>query len=60
MSLRAMPSRFSAGSDEAPQSIRKLVPWPVTWKQVFDRPPEPSASPQPTKRNCIGYDPVSP
>ena len=25
MSSRAMPSRFSAGSDEAPQSIRKLT-----------------------------------
>src|SRR5882724_13295594 len=50
MSLRAMPSRFSAGSEVAPQSIRKLAERPVTWKQVFCRPPEPKASPQPT--NC--------
>src|SRR5437588_2413034 len=53
-----MPNRFSAGSDEAPQSIRKLTSRPVTWKQALDRPPAPNASPQPTKRNCIGYDPV--
>src|SRR5712664_899629 len=50
MSLRTMPSRFSAGSAVAPQSIRKLAEAPVTWKQVFCRPPEPKASPQPT--NC--------
>ena len=54
MSSRAMPSRFSAGSDDAPQSIRKLTRAPVTWKQVLNLPPEPSASPQPTNRNCIG------
>ena len=35
MSSRAIPSRFSAGSDEAPQSIRKLTRAPVTWKQVL-------------------------
>ena len=54
MSSRAIPSRFSAGSDDAPQSIRKLTCAPVTWKQVLNLPPEPSASPQPTNRNCIG------
>ena len=54
MASRAMPSRFSAGSEEAPQSIRKLTLAPVTWKQVLNLPPEPSASPQPTNRNCIG------
>ncbi len=30
MSSRLMPSRFSAGSEEAPQSIRKLALSPVT------------------------------
>ena len=54
MASRAMPRRFSAGSDDAPQSIRKLTWAPVTWKQVLNLPPEPSASPQPTNRNCIG------
>ena len=54
MASRAMPRRFSAGSDDAPQSIRKLTRSPVTWKQVLNLPPEPSASPQPTNRNCIG------
>src|SRR5262245_53023818 len=57
MASRAMPRRFSAGSEEAPQSIRKLTLFPVTWKQVLNRPPEPSASPQPTNRNCIGCPP---
>ena len=57
MSSRAMPRRFSAGSDDAPQSIRKLTLAPVTWKQVLNLPPEPSASPQPTNRNCIGCQP---
>ena len=51
---RAMPSRFSAGSEEAPQSIKKLTAAPVTWKQVLSRPPEPNASPQPTNCSCIG------
>src|SRR5262250_2590350 len=51
---RAMPRRFSAGSDVAPQSIRKLTAAPVTWKQVLYRPPEPKASPQPTNCSCIG------
>src|SRR4030095_12871550 len=41
----------------APQSIRKLTLVPVTWKQVLNLPPEPSASPQPTNRNCIGCSP---
>src|ERR1019366_10598705 len=58
ISLRAMSSRFKAGSDEAPQSIRKLTRSPVTSKQVLNRPPEPRASPQPTKRNCIGSSPA--
>src|SRR5689334_22275047 len=49
-----MPRRFSAGSEVAPQSIRKLTAAPVTWKQVFWRPPEPNASPQPTNCSCIG------
>src|SRR3954464_12095344 len=49
-----MPRRFSPGSDEAPQSIRKLTLAPVTWKQVLSLPPEPSASPQPTNCSCIG------
>src|SRR3954470_21744454 len=53
MPSRATSSRFIAGSDEAPQSIRKLTLSPVTWKQVLARPPEPSASPQPINRNCI-------
>ena len=57
MASRAMPRRFSAGSDDAPQSIRKLTRSPVTWKQVLNLPPEPSASPQPTNRNCIGCSP---
>src|SRR3954452_22838849 len=48
-----MSSRFRAGSDDAPQSIRKLTRSPLTWKQVFPRPPEPNASPQPTNRRCI-------
>jgi hypothetical protein len=30
MSSRAIASRFRAGSDEAPQSIRKLTRSPVT------------------------------
>ena len=45
---------WGAGNDEAPQSIRKLTEAPATWKQVLNLPPEPSASPQPTNRNCIG------
>src|ERR1700741_4205875 len=57
MSSRTMPARFSAGSDDAPQSIRKLTCAPLTWKQVLNRPPEPNASPQPTNRNCIGCGP---
>src|SRR3954462_4324416 len=54
MLSRSMPRCFSAGSDDAPQSIRKLTLSPVTWKQVLNRPPEPSASPQPTNRSFIG------
>src|ERR1700730_2777091 len=54
MPSRAISSRFNAGSDEAPKSIRKLTRSPLMWKQVLNRPPEPSASPQPTNRNCIG------
>src|ERR1700676_1186836 len=57
---RAMPSRFKAGSDEAPQSIRKLTRAPVTWKQVLNRPPEPRASPQPTNCSCLGRSPAFP
>ena len=30
MPSRAMPSRFIAGSEDAPQSIRKLLRAPVT------------------------------
>ncbi|MEY9287674.1 hypothetical protein ABH979_000748 [Bradyrhizobium ottawaense] len=54
MSSHAISSRFSAGRADAPQSIRKLASRPETWKQVLSLPPEPKASPQPTKRNCIG------
>src|SRR6185437_4114618 len=58
ISLRAILQCFSAGSAEAPQSIRQLTESPVTWKQVFCRPPEPKASPQPTNCTCIGSDPT--
>src|SRR5215510_9441795 len=58
MSSRTMPARFSAGNEDAPQSIRKLTCAPVTWKQVLNLPPEPNASPQPTNRNCIGCHPL--
>src|SRR4051794_1078407 len=51
-----MSSRLRAGSDDAPQSIRKLTRSPRTWKQVFPRPPEPNASPQPTNCRCIARD----
>src|SRR5215475_11635363 len=57
MSSRTTLARFSAGNEDAPQSIRKLTCAPVTWKQVLNLPPEPNASPQPTNRNCIGCDP---
>src|SRR5579859_4062144 len=50
MALKSIPSRFSPITDEAPQSIRKLLCSPVRWKQVLSRPPLPKASPQPT--NC--------
>src|SRR5262249_38963392 len=53
MARRAMPSRSSPISEEAPQSIRKFAVWPTTWKQVLRRPPEPNASPQPTNCRCM-------
>ena len=54
MSSGATPRRFIAGSEDAPQSISRLVCAPVRWKQVFDLPPEPKASPQPTNLTRIG------
>src|SRR5262249_18124938 len=48
MLVRSIASRFSAISDEAPQSIRKEVRLAATWKHVLKRPPDPNASPEPT------------
>src|SRR5579863_4570793 len=52
-SLRVIASLFIATTELAPQSISTLKSRPTRWKQVWKRPPDPKASPQPTNCNCM-------
>ena len=49
------PSFFSATSDEAPKSTTRFALAVSSQKQVFIRPPDPKASPQPTMVSFIGF-----
>src|ERR1700679_803537 len=55
-----MPKRLIAIITDAPQSIRKLDVPRCTIKQVFRRPPDPKASPEPRTCTRIVRFPRSP